>query len=68
MKQEKFILIDINDDSGNDNGVLDRKQMTEQEAYDLNNKRELEGSNCRWIMIRESKTYVPGSSPSSMLY
>ena len=55
--KEKFILVDPNDDSGNDNGIIDEKEMTQSEAYKLNEERRGYQSDCRWIKARPSGRY-----------
>jgi hypothetical protein len=47
-----YILVDPNDDSGNDNGILDKMEMTDKEAAARNDERRRSGSDRRWI-----KTY-----------
>lgn len=45
----EYILIEPQDDTGNNDGVLDRRTMTEQEAKIRNDEREaLSNSRC-WV-------------------
>jgi hypothetical protein len=57
MTTHKYILIDPNDDSGNDDGVLDRMEMTEAEANDRNSQRRENKDNRRWVKNVASKLY-----------
>lgn len=49
--KKMYILVDPNDDSGNDDGILDKKEMTKAEADALNNARRNEGSDLRWVLL-----------------
>lgn len=44
-----YILVDPNDDSGNDDGILDRLEMTDAEAAARNDERRRMNSDLRWI-------------------
>jgi hypothetical protein len=54
-----FLLVDPNDDSGNDDGVLDRIEMTQDEANVRNKERRAMQSDCRWVraVLSKSKKY-----------
>lgn len=49
--RETYILVDPNDDSGNDDGILDKLEMTEEEAKGRNNERRRMNSDLRWIKL-----------------
>lgn len=44
-----YILVDPNDDSGNDDGIIDKTIMTEEKANAFNETRRELGSDLRWI-------------------
>lgn len=46
---KKYILVDPNDESGNDDGIRDEQMMTESEAAECNEKFWAEKSDLRWI-------------------
>lgn len=54
----RYILVDPNDDSGNDDGILDMEDMTPQEADRRNNTRRKDRDDRRWIKAR------PGEKPT----
>lgn len=58
MKQiHKYVLIYPDDDSGNDDGILDRIEMTETEAAEKNNKMIESKDGRRWVKNVASKLY-----------
>lgn len=50
---QTFILVDPNDDSGNDDGILDRCEMTKEEANQINQRNREERIDLRWIPLKE---------------
>lgn len=44
-----YILTDPNDDQGMNDDVIDRIQMTEEEAKERNTKNRIVGIDLRWI-------------------
>lgn len=48
-KIQKYILVDPNNDTGNDDGVLDKMDMTAEEAKSRNDERRRLHDDRRWI-------------------
>lgn len=57
----KYALVYVHpDESGNDDGVLDRREMTDSEANELNQKLYSKKNNCRhWIKITTINEPIP---------
>jgi hypothetical protein len=49
--EKYYILVDPNDDSGNDDGILDKMKLTYEEAERLNDERRKRGNDCRWVLL-----------------
>lgn len=45
----RYILVDLTDDSGNDDGIIAEQTMTIEEAAEANTELSEEGSDMRWI-------------------
>jgi hypothetical protein len=58
MKKELYILIFPDDDSGNDNGILDRKEMTEEEALIFNEQFLQNKNGRRWVKLVSKPTII----------
>lgn len=50
-----FILCDPNDDTGNDDGILDKQDMTQEQANKWNAERRANQNDCRWIRLTAEK-------------
>jgi hypothetical protein len=50
MKKELYILVNLKDDTGNDNGIRDKKELTLEESIELNNTLFENKSDCRWVL------------------
>lgn len=50
---QTYILVDPNDTDGIDDGVVDRLEMTSQEAERKNDAYRSRGSDLRWVKERE---------------
>lgn len=62
MKTEKFYLVDPNDDNGNDDGILDQMEMTQEEATQRNNNNRMEKNDTRWIpAVKQRKDHLQHS-------
>lgn len=51
--QKTYILVDPNDDTGNDDGILDRMEMTQEEANAKNARSRADKCDLRWIPLRK---------------
>lgn len=47
--EHTYILVDPNDETGNDDGIIDEVRMTENQAEIKNNNLWIEKSDRRWI-------------------
>lgn len=54
MKTELYYLVDPNDDTGNDDGILDRLEMTQAEAKARNDENRRNNIDRRWVKAKRA--------------